>query len=89
MKNCSPPPPEEVVGYYNGPPGGNIREKNLSSKAMLMYEFNGFAGEAASRPSCSWLPGVVDGGCLLLVIAGSGVDQGGVGGPGTPPSGWA
>ena len=35
------------------------------------------------------LPGVVDGGCLLLVIGGSGVDQGGVGGPGTPPSGRA
>ena len=32
-------------------------------------------------------PGVVDGGCLPLVIGGSGVDQGGVGGPGTPPSG--
>ena len=31
------------------------------------------------------IPGVVDGGCLLLVIGGSGVDQGGVGGPGTPP----
>ena len=29
--------------------------------------------------------GVGDGGCLLLVIGGSGVDQGGVGGPGTPP----
>ena len=35
------------------------------------------------------LPGVVDGGCLLLVIAGSGVDQGEVGGSGTPPSGRA
>ena len=35
------------------------------------------------------LPWVVDGGCLLLVIGGSGVDQGGVGGPGTPPSGRA
>ena len=32
------------------------------------------------------LPGVVDGGCLLLVIGASGIDQGGVGGPGTPPS---
>ena len=32
------------------------------------------------------LPGVVDGGCLLLVIGGSSVDQGGVGCPGTPPS---
>ena len=31
------------------------------------------------------LPGVVDGGCLLLEIGGSGVNQGGVGGPGTPP----
>ena len=29
----------------------------------------------------------MDGGCLLLVIAGSGVDQGGVGGPATPPLG--
>ena len=28
----------------------------------------------------------MDGGCLLLVISGSGVDQVGVGGPGTPPS---
>ena len=27
------------------------------------------------------------GGCLLLVIGSSGVDQGGVGGPGTPLSG--
>ena len=35
------------------------------------------------------LPGVVDGGCLLPEIGGSGVDQGGVGGPGTPPSGRA
>ena len=35
------------------------------------------------------LPGVVNGDCLLLVIGGSGIDQGGVGGPGTPPSGWA
>ena len=32
---------------------------------------------------------VVDGGCLLLVIGGSGVDQGGVLGPGTLPSGRA
>ena len=32
---------------------------------------------------------VVDGGCPLLVIGGSGVDQGGVGGPGSPPSGLA
>ena len=33
----------------------------------------------------------MDGGCLLLVIgsSGVGVDQGGVGGPGTPPSGRA
>ena len=31
----------------------------------------------------------MDGGCLLLVIGSSGVDQGGVGGPGTPPSGRA
>ena len=29
----------------------------------------------------------MDGGYLLPVIVGSGVDQGGVGGPGTPPSG--
>ena len=36
-----------------------------------------------------WLPGVGDGGCLLLVIAGFGVDQGGDGSPGTPPSGRA
>ena len=35
------------------------------------------------------LPGVVDGGWLPLVIGGSGVDQGGAGGPGTPPSGRA
>ena len=35
------------------------------------------------------LPGVVDGGCLLLVIGGSCIDQGGVGGPGTAPSGQA
>ena len=35
------------------------------------------------------LPGVVDGVCLLLVIGSSGVDQGGVGGLGTPPSGRA
>ena len=28
----------------------------------------------------------MDGGCLLLVIGGSSLDQGGVGGPGTPPS---
>ena len=35
------------------------------------------------------LPGVVDGGCLPLVIGGSGVDQGGVGGLRTPPSGRA
>ena len=35
------------------------------------------------------LPGVVDGGCLILVIGGSSVDQGGFGGPGTPPSGRA
>ena len=35
------------------------------------------------------LPGVVDGGCLLLVIGGSGVDQGGVGGPGTAALGRA
>ena len=33
--------------------------------------------------------GVGDGGCLLLVIGGSGVDQGGVGCPETPPSGRA
>ena len=32
------------------------------------------------------LPGIADGGCLLLVIGSSGVDQGGVGGLGTPPS---
>ena len=32
---------------------------------------------------------VVDDGCLLLVICGSGVDQGGVVGPETPPSGRA
>ena len=31
----------------------------------------------------------MDGGFLLLVIGGSGVDQGGVGGQGTPPSGRA
>ena len=31
----------------------------------------------------------MDGGCLLLVIGGSGVDQDGVGGPETPPSGRA
>ena len=31
----------------------------------------------------------MDGGCLLLVIGGFGVDQGGVGGLGTPPSGRA
>ena len=36
-----------------------------------------------------WLSGVVDGGCLLLVIGGFGVDQGGVRGTGTPPSDWA
>ena len=36
-----------------------------------------------------WLPGVADGGCLLLVIGSYGVDQGGVGGLGTPPSGRA
>ena len=35
------------------------------------------------------LPGVVNGGCLLLVIGASGVDQGGVRGPGTAPSGRA
>ena len=35
------------------------------------------------------LHGVGDGGCLLLVIGGSGIDQGGVGGPGTSPSGRA
>ena len=35
------------------------------------------------------LPGVVDGGCLLLVIGASGVLQGGVGGPGAAPSGQA
>ena len=35
------------------------------------------------------LPGVADGGCLLLVIGGYGVDQSGVGGPGTQPSGRA
>ena len=35
------------------------------------------------------LPGVVDGGWLPLVIGSSGIDQGGVGGPGTSPSGWA
>ena len=35
------------------------------------------------------LPGVVDGGCLLLVIGGSGIDQGGVAGPGTPALGQA
>ena len=35
------------------------------------------------------LPGVVDGGCLLLVIGGFGVDQGEVGGPVTPASGRA
>ena len=44
-------------------------------------------GKRATRYSC--VPGAVDGGCLLLVIACSGVNQGGVGGPGTPPSGWA
>ena len=33
-----------------------------------------------------WLPGVGDGGCLLLVIGSSGFDQGGVGGLGTSPS---
>ena len=32
------------------------------------------------------LPGVVDGVCLLLVIGGSRVDQGGVGGLGTSSS---
>ena len=32
------------------------------------------------------VPGAVDGGCLLLVIDCSSVDQGGVGGPGTSPS---
>ena len=32
---------------------------------------------------------VVDGSCLLLVIGGSGVDQGEVGGPGTTQSGQA
>ena len=32
------------------------------------------------------LPGVSDGGSLLPVIGGSGVDQGRVGGPRTPPS---
>ena len=31
----------------------------------------------------------MDGGYLLLVIGSSGVDQGGVGGPGTPQSVWA
>ena len=31
----------------------------------------------------------MDGGCLLLVIGGFGVDQVGVGGLGTPPSGRA
>ena len=31
------------------------------------------------------LLGVMDGGCLLLVIGRSGVDQGGVGGLGTSP----
>ena len=31
----------------------------------------------------------MDGGCLLFVIGGSGIDQGGVVGLGTPPSGWA
>ena len=35
------------------------------------------------------LPGVVDGGCLLLVIGASGVVQGGGGGPGTSPLGRA
>ena len=35
------------------------------------------------------LPGVVDGGCLLLVIGVSGVNQGGLGGPGTLPIGQA
>ena len=35
------------------------------------------------------LPGVVDGGCLILVISASGVVQGGVGGPGIAPSGRA
>ena len=34
-------------------------------------------------------PGVLDGGCPLLLICVSGVDQGGVGGPGSPPSGQA
>ena len=31
----------------------------------------------------------MDGGCLLPVTGASGVDQGGVGGPGTAPSGRA
>ena len=31
----------------------------------------------------------MDGGCLLLVIGASGIDQGGVKGPGTAPSGRA
>ena len=35
------------------------------------------------------LAGVVDGGCLLQVIGSSCIDQGGVGGPGTSPSGRA
>ena len=35
------------------------------------------------------LPGVGDGGCLLLVIGRYSVDQDVVGGPGTPPSDWA
>ena len=35
------------------------------------------------------VPGAVDGGCLLLVIDSSDIDQGGVGGLGTPPSGRA
>ena len=35
------------------------------------------------------LPGVGYGGCQLLKIGGSSVDQGGVGGPATPPSGQA
>ena len=39
--------------------------------------------------SYRWLPWVGDWGCLLLVIGGFGVDQGGVGGPRTPLSGQA
>ena len=85
-------------GYYiaNSPgyPGDSPRSPlriTLEILQEILHSHSTMENHRCALAICphKGLPGLVEGGCLLLVIGASGVVQGGVGGPGTSPLGRA